>query len=136
MVAIPTIGLGAALRSSERGGLGRLGKMSCQSRPREFFRYEAPSGGGLQREVGVAALEGDEEFSDRLPECRHDVTPTDFPGFSVQPFERDLLSMHVECTYNPHWDLLDSSARMMGPQHVLVLEPRGSLYISSFPFLS
>src|SRR5712692_10731750 len=117
MVAITTIGLGAALRSPKRGGLGRLGKMCRQPCPRQFFRYEAPSGGGFQREVGVAALEGHEEFSDRLPECRHDVAPADFPGFSVQPFERDLLPMHVECTYNPHWDLLDSSARMMGSQH-------------------
>ena len=63
---------------------------------------------------------------------RDDTTSLDLAGLGVQPLECDLLSMHVECPYNFHWDLLDSSARLMGPQHLLVPEPRGSLYMSSF----
>src|SRR6516162_7979349 len=106
--------------------------MRDQSRPRHFFYDETPSGRGLQRKVGIQPLERHEELPDRFPERGHDTASPNFAGFCVQPLERDLLPMHVECTYNSHWDLLDSSARTMGPQHLLVLEPRGSLYMSSF----
>ena len=115
VVAITAIGLGSPLRSAERGGVGRLGEMRDQPHPGELFRHKAPSGRGLQGEVGVETLEGYEEFSDRLPDSRHDAASLDLASLGVQPFVCDLLPMHVECTYNPHWDLLDSSARTLGP---------------------
>jgi hypothetical protein len=97
VIAITTIGLGPPLRSSERSSVGGLGEMRRQSRPREFFSHEAPSSGGLQRKVGIEALEGGEELPDSLPQCRDDAASSDFARFCVQPLERDLLPMHVEC---------------------------------------
>src|SRR6516165_9102619 len=106
-----------ARRFDPRSAAVSAGSARCATQPHlgELFRHKAPSGRGLQGEVGVETLEGYEEFSDRLPDSRHDAASLDLASLGIQPFVRDLLPMHVECTYNPHWDLLDSSARTLGP---------------------
>jgi hypothetical protein len=79
------------LRPAERSGVGWLGEMRDQARLGELFRNEAPSGRGLQGEVGVETLEGCEEFSDRFPDSRHNAASLDLARLRVQPFVCDLL---------------------------------------------
>src|SRR5215204_1332710 len=131
MASIQLVGLGAPLGAARGAGVGRLGQVRLNPRPRELLDHIPPAGAALQRERGLPAGELLQPHPQVLTVGRGALAALALAAVAVDPVEGDLAAVHVKPTYDSHRDLLRAPPTGLQHDHPC-LSRRGSLYMSSF----
>src|SRR5215203_4145935 len=131
MASIQLVGLGAPLGAARGAGVGRLGQVRLNPRPRELLDHIPPAGAALQRERGLPAGELLQPHPQVLTVGRGELAALALAAVAVDPVEGDLAAVHVKPTYDSHRDLLRAPPTGLQHDHPC-LSRRGSLYMSSF----
>src|SRR5215203_2882878 len=131
MASIQLVGLGAPLGAAGGAGVGRLGQVRLNPRPRELLDHIPPAGAALQRERGLPAGELLQPHPQVLTVGRGELAALALAAVAVDPVEGDLAAVHVKPTYDSHRDLLRAPPTGLQHDHPC-LSRRGSLYMSSF----
>src|SRR5216683_3343092 len=114
-LAVGVVGLGPALGASQGAELGGIGEVSGEAPALDLLNHEAPAGGPLEREVGIAVrLEPLQPFPDRLSGSGVDLASLHLAGAKVNCPERDLTPVQVQPDYDFH----------VGPPRAPSLTPR------------
>jgi len=81
--------------------------MRHHTRSGQLLHHEPPPGAALHRDIpATVGAVLTQPATQHISRGRTNLTPPDHSRVDVHVIERDLLSMHVETTYDRHWDLL------------------------------
>jgi len=92
--SVLAIGLGAALATTQRARLHRLGQMRHRAGPNERIAHEQPARASLDGDIDLASIEASDPPCDRR---RRGINPTaaHLTRVGVERIEGDLRSMYV-----------------------------------------
>src|SRR5437667_4654720 len=129
-VTVGVVGLRPPLASSLARRLGRVGEMRRVAGLLDLLDDEAPARRPLQHKLGLTTRELLKPLAHRSSRRGHDPAAPNLTRLAVERLVRDLPSMHIQCDYDPHRDLLELRRHQ---RHRVrnTLEPRGSHYMSS-----
>src|SRR6266545_4291996 len=129
-VTVGVVGLRPPLPSPLARRLGRVGEMRSVAGPLDLLDHEAPASRPLQCELGLTSRKLLKPLPHRSPRRGHDPAPPNLTRLAVERLVRDLSSMHIQCDYDRHRDLLELHRH---ERHRVgnTLEPRRSHYMSS-----
>src|SRR6266545_1614877 len=129
-VTVGVVGLRPPLPSPLACRLGRVGEMRPVAGPLDLLDHEAPASRPLQCELGLTSRKLLKPLPHRSPRRGHDPAPPNLTRLTVERLIRDLPSMHIQCDYDRHQDLLELRRH---ERHRVrnTLEPRRSHYMSS-----
>ena len=96
----------------------------------DLLDHEAPASRPLQCELGLTTRKLLKPLAHRFSRRGHDPAPPNLTRLAVERPVRDLPSMHIQCDYDRHRDLLELRRH---ERHRVrnTLEPRRSHYMSS-----
>ena len=106
VAGVGAVGLGAPLGAAQRPGVGRLGQVRAEPGALQLLGDEPPAGGGLQREVGLLAVELSKPGAQLQAGGRAELPAASLAGVGVDPVVGDLPPVDVEAAYDGHRDLL------------------------------
>src|SRR6266545_4115049 len=129
-VTVGVVGLRPPLPSPLARRLGRVGEMRPVAGPLDLLDHETPASRSLQCELGLTSRELLKPLPHRSSRRGHDPAPPNLTRLAVERRVRDLPSMHIQCDYDRHRDLLELRRH---ERHRVrnTLEPRRSHYMSS-----
>src|SRR6266498_912152 len=103
--------------------------------PLDLLDHEAPASRPLQCKLGLTTRKLLKPLPHRSSRRGHDPAAPNLTRLPVERLVRDLPSMHIQCDYDPHRDLLELR-RDERHRVRTTLEPRGSHYMSSLQELT
>src|SRR6266498_4475625 len=98
--------------------------------PLDLLDHEAPASRPLQCKLGLTTRKLLKPLPHRSSRRGHDPAAPNLTRLAVERLVRDLPSMHIQCDYDPHRDLLELR-RDERHRVRTTLEPRRSHYMSS-----
>src|SRR5204863_2262002 len=124
VAGVELVGFGPLLRAPQRGRVGGLGQVGLDPGGLKFLDHEPPPGAALDCERGRLTVELLKPLTELDSRRRADLAAVNLAGLGLHVVERDLLSVHVEPTYDRHSGPPRAPV-LLAHRSLLRLTPRG-----------
>ena len=133
MAGVELVGFGSLLRAAQRGRVGGLGQVGLDPGGLKFLDHEPPPGAPLDGERGRLTVELRKPPAELDSRRRTGLAAVNLPGLGLHMVERDLLSVHVEPTYDQGGLVAARSASAVHKVVIWSVKPSTTVHTSKRP---